>query len=466
MVRIMTLLIALLLPFTLLAQGNDEQPPDYRVQVFGYEISDDRRQIIINFGVSNIGGASDEYASVLLTDLITGDIVVIESDLVEPLSGGGDTNSDLSIAFLIEAFQSGSNQVFEVAVGVDEIESASSDTIFNNTQSISVQIPDYELVITQPDDTEAPPPPQADASTIFTIPVLDVEIDTSDPQDMRLLAGIIMSALFMLLIVYTILRLLFRRYPRFGNWQPPYATMPPLDPNSTFGRRQMWQQHAQNNIVPAPCQMGSVHARKMLQGMDNLYLSGWKVMSIRMTQYDMYGRVARSETLANGGAVNRLNRAVRRAHRISPEKLPRRVRPIARSLARSFRKKLSKRSARLPVALDIRIRGKHGEVRIVFELFECRSGQPYLLDSWEPEMTVLGKAIYESYTYTIYGQSGGESYQEYRKRLPDEIERALVDLLKTAHTQLPQQSSSTPHTTPAANTATMQAVNSADTQTP
>src|SRR5690606_21027872 len=109
-----------------------------------------------------------------------------------------------------------------------------------NTQSISVQIPDYELVITQPDDAEATPPPQVDTDTIFTIPVPDVVIDTSDPEDVGLLAGVIASALFMLVIVYMFLRLLFRRYPRFGTWQPPYATMPPVDPDSTFGRRQMW----------------------------------------------------------------------------------------------------------------------------------------------------------------------------------------------------------------------------------
>jgi len=79
-----------------------------------------------------------------------------------------------------------------------------------------------------------------------------------------------------------IIRLLLRRPPTFGNWQPPYATMPPLDPNSTYGRRQMWQQHAANNIVPSPCAMGSIHARKLLLGMDAEYLSGWKVIALRL----------------------------------------------------------------------------------------------------------------------------------------------------------------------------------------
>ena len=76
------------------------------------------------------------------------------------------------------------------------------------------------------------------------------------------------------------------------------------------------------------------------------------------------------------------------------------------------------------------LQGAHGEVRILFELYECFNGQPRLLDYWEPEMTVMGKRIYESYTYTLPGQAGGETYNAFRKRLPKEIEYALVDFVR------------------------------------
>jgi hypothetical protein len=243
-----------------------------------------------------------------------------------------------------------------------------------------------------------------------------------------ILSALAVAMLLLALILWLIARMLFRRKPSFGNWQPPYATMPSMDPNSTYGRRQLWQQHAQNNALPLPCKDGSIQARKVLLGRDGYYLSGWKIKAARLTQYDMYGRVSRSQVLAPPGMVRRLNGIARRSATLERDRIERRVRPTANRLAKQFRKKVSKRSAMLPVALDVRLQGSHGEVRILFELYQCQRGQQQQIDAWEPEMIVVGKTIQESYTFTIAGQTG-ETFYEFRKRLKTDLTRVLADML-------------------------------------
>jgi hypothetical protein len=432
MSRIVTLFLATLLlvmPLSVGAQDEDN-PPDYQVLLPSHRVSEDESEIVVTFSVYNKGGPADREATVELVDLSSGEVIATGS--IRPLGGGGDREENATVTFPVNLFPAESQQILQIAVGVGEIEPEDSATIADNYAGISVPIPDYDP------DAFAPPaaaPVEADeedaapASSVIVVPFLDAEIDLDDPEQRMIVAGIALVILLMLLIVLLILRVVFQRSPAFGNWQPPYATMPPLDPNSTYGRRQLWQQHAQNNVLPVPCKPGSIQARKVLLGMDGGYLSGWRIMALRMTQYDMYGRVSRSQVLAPRGAVRRLDRAARKAPELDRQQLSRRVRPAARALARRFRKKLNKRSAMLPVALDVRFQGTHGEVRILFELHECRQGQPDKIDHWEPEMTVLGKTIYESYTFTIYGQSGGESFREFRKRLQEDIERVLTDML-------------------------------------
>jgi hypothetical protein len=113
--------------------------------------------------------------------------------------------------------------------------------------------------------------------------------------------------------------------------------------------------------------------------------------------------------------------------------------------------------------MDVRLQGKHGEVRILFELYECQNGQPSKLDFWEPEMTVMGKIIHENYTYTLYGQSGGETFREYRKRLPDDIMHALVDMLRTPAPTTPRAAA--PDADPLASTQPVQTVDGSDDDT-
>ena len=419
-----SLIAALLLPGLAQAQQADPDvdptaPPDYRLNIFNYEYAEAEGEIIINYGIYNKGGAAQEPSIVEVFELADPN-TPIQTDELPPLGPAGDSIDNARLRLPINRFDPGSQQVLRILVTVPEEDPL---TMLDNELAISITIPDY--------DPATLPQQQTNSTNGIDIPLLGLTLDVGDPDEFAVTASIVVVVVLSLIITILVLRILFRRPPTFGNWQPPYATMPPLDPNSTYGIRQAWQPHAQNNVVPTPCYAGTVHARKVLLGMDGDYLSGWRISAVRMTQYDMYGRVARSQVLAPGGQVRRLSRLARKGSKIEADKLARRVRPVARNLAKQFRNKLNPRNAMLPLALDVRLLGTHGEVRIVFELYECRSGQPVKLDSWEPEMTVLGKTIYESYTFTIFGQAGGEQLKDFRKRLSDDIERVLVDMLRT-----------------------------------
>lgn len=433
MFRLRFVIIVLLLAFSFVLASSlaaQEAPPDYRVRIIRAEVSEN--DIIIQFGVENIGGPAETPTTVRLRDANEGNI--LDSTRIRALGGNGDTEADLQFTLPLSTFPPDTMQTLEVAVDVSEI-GENPDTSLNNLDSRPIIIPDYDAA---PDPTAAPDTPRTDApDSIIVIPILELEVDTSDPEQTRLLMGAAFTGLLMLVLVVGILRLLLRRTPSFGNWQPPYATMPPLDPNSTYGRRQLWQQHTQSNVVTRPCT--DVQACKLLLGTDGVYLSGWRITALRMTQYDMYGRITRSELLATRGLLNKLNTIIRKAHRSTREKTEHRLRPLAKSLARQFKKKVNKRSAMLPIALDVRFQGAHGEVRIIFELYGCHNSQPTLLDSWEPEMTVLGKRIYESYTYTVMGQHSGESYNDFRNRLAHDITQILLVLAPTPPASEPAQ---------------------------
>src|SRR5262249_16643112 len=91
----------------------------------------------------------------------------------------------------------------------------------------------------------------------------------------------------LLVILYLLIRVIFQRPPDMGNWQPSYVNLLPLDPNSPAGRRQQWQAHAQNNLLPPYCTEGTYEVRKRGAGSDGAYLTGGRVDAIRICQYDM-----------------------------------------------------------------------------------------------------------------------------------------------------------------------------------
>jgi hypothetical protein len=445
MSRIITILVCFclfgVLSLPVVAQ---EPPPDYSIQGTVDYAGETGAQIV--YTVFNHGGPATESTQIELINL-SGGIVLARREL-RPLGDSGDSEQG-TIPFpppqFTGDFTPGETvNVYLVVDGPGIIEEPGSGTTTNNTsRAIQVVVPGQPE--SQRPQPTTPQPEDDTGDSFFDRLSADIKdafdniIDTDDSTQSMITAGIIASGTIIFLLVWVLVRILFRRSPAFGTWQPPYATMPPLDPNSTYGRRQSWQQHAHNNALTIPCQQGTIEARKVLLGVDGRYLSGWRILAARLTQFDMYGRVSRSEVLASNRDIKRLNKAVRKSGATQHDAaIARRVRPVAKSLAKQIKKRLSRRSAMLPMALDVRFRGIHGEIRIMFELYECQNGHPHLLDRWEPEMTVMGKTIYESYTYTIHGQIGGEKYKAFRRRLAKDLELALVDLCRTVSATPPQ----------------------------
>jgi hypothetical protein len=400
-----------------------EARPDYAIRNIRERFSSDGTEAIVEFEVVNTGGAATQPASVDLALIATGE--VIDSDTLNPLPAQGQFT--ITFVFQTNLFSPGSIQSLRAAVSMNEPEVSDR----NNFGQISITFPEVTAEATAEATPEVAPIPRSSLEDVLRpINRVFANFDPSNPVHIAVAAGIGGAVLLLLLLLAIILRLLFQRTPQFGNYQPPYANTLPVDPNTTIGRRQQWQQHAQNSALPNPCVDANTLARKLLIGVDGGTLTGWRVKAIRMSQYDMYGRVARSQALASGRWVKRLDGAVRKSGSMDVERVARRVRPVAIALVKEFGKRLNQRNSMLPVALDIRFQGTHGDVRIVFELYQCQYGQWQKLDGWEPEMTVVGKTIYESYTYNLHGLSPGESLKDFRRRLADNLTAALAEMIK------------------------------------
>ncbi len=429
------IIIALILPVLLLAlpaAAQQEPSPDYAIASVNALFSSDESEVTIQVEVNNAGDTADIDATVNLVSMISGR--VIAEDTLPPLPAGATETLDFTFDTGAELFPAGSVQTLRIEVGIDEVEPLGSPTIGNNSSVISINVPQTAGQQSVSNDTETeipseePPGESSEEDTGFVIPLLDVQIDLSDPGQTVPLAGVVAVSVIMLWLLTVILRLLFNRPPSFGRWQPPYANMPPLATNTTTGKRQLWQQQAQNNAILTPCTEGAMHAVKLLRGVDGVNMSGWRIIAVRMSQYDIYGRVLRSQILGSKGLVKQLNRA---AHKnLDGEESKRRLRPVARGLTKQIKKKISKRSAMLPIALDIQFKGAHSETRIEFELYQCQQWSWHQLDHWEPEMRIISKNIYESYTYTVHGQTGNETLKEFHTRLENDVLWLLAEMVK------------------------------------
>lgn len=415
MFRALTLLLlALLLVWPAAAQP---ESPDYAVRLIRRHFTEDNRQAVVEFEVQNIGATATVPATARLVVIATGQEVATAT--VPPLQA--NEIRTVSMPFPTSLFQPGSVESLRAAVGVNEVEAAGSQTIQNNYAQISLTFPNTLPAETTPEATATPTPANA---------VEQLAQNLTDPVRTAVIVGLAGTVLILVLIIWIILRLLFRRPPDFSNWQPAYTSLFPLDPNSPAGRRQQWQSVAQNNTLPPICSEGSVHASKRLFGMDGEYLSNWRITAMRVSQYDMYGRINRSQTLTTRRLVSRLDTTARKSSRLTNEQIEKRLRPVARGLVGSLRKRLNNRNAMLPIALDLRFQGRHGEVRILFELYQCQQGQWELLDQWEPEMSISGKTINEGFTYTFYGQRPNETMKTFTQRLQDDIARTLAEMIR------------------------------------
>jgi len=401
------------------------QPRDYAIISMERSFSDDGTELIIDVTIENQGGDALNESIINLSLIDEADERIIATEPLQLASGEAITQRFI---FNLSDFPLGSVQVFQVAAGIDLYELAGTELAENNTMTISVEIPQSgRFVSTETADFVIP---FLEIPVVFEAEAVIIGDATVPHSQLLLLGGAALIVLLLLGLFIWMLRLILSKPPRFENWQPPYAGVPHLDPNSTSGRRQAWQGHAQNGSVLAVCSEGNLHPTKLLFGRDGFSMEHWEITAIRLSQYDMYGRVARSQTVAPKSILKQLNQAVRKRDSRTPEVQQKHMRQIARGLVKVFRKKIDKRSAMLPVAMDIRFMGRHGEVRIMFELYQCQNGHWQLIDNWEPEMTVIGRTIQENYTYTIHGMSGGETIKTYQSRLQDDITWLLGEMLR------------------------------------
>jgi len=426
-------LIGILVSFFILgtigivAQESQPNVRDYVITSVDRSFSDDGAELYLDVSIENQGSdaLSESDLNVILLDGEEERIIASE-----PLQLNADEPITQRFILRVEDFSPGSVQVFQIEAGIDLYELDGSPLAEDNIAQISVEIP------ASGGRGSAANFPDAD----FVIPVVNIPITFGDGEtiigdttltntELALYAGGVVLAIVVLGIILLVIRLLFRKPPRFEAWQPPYAGVPHIDPNSTSGRRQAWQGHAQNGSILAACSDNSLHPIKLLMSMDQMSLDGWQITAMRLSQYDMYGRVARSQVIAAQKTIKLINRAIQRRGN-KPDAHIKPLRSATRQLIKPLRKNLDKRNAMLPIAMDVRFAGRHGEVRILFELYQCQGKQWQLIDSWEPEMTVIGRNIQESYTYTIHGMGAGEDLKSYRSRLEDDLLWLLTEMLR------------------------------------
>ncbi len=420
--------------------GQAQRPPDYAVRSIRTEFSQGGARIAVVFDVVNDGGAASAQATARVLDATRTQIG--DSAIVAPLPEFGSQTVRIEFPTYLFANQAGRTVSLTASVGIGEIEAEGSDFVENNTARISVQIPD--LAAQPPTGEDTAPAIDAEAQAVdqggingFIQSVLsggNTELFGTPVNSRLIVIGVVIAFFVVLILIWVatmIVRLLFSQTPIFPNWQPPYTTATYLDPNSLAGRRSLWQPHAQSDTLPIPCYPGTFSARKVLTDMNAQKLGGWQVVGIRLNQYDMYGRVSRSQVIGAPRMVKKLNGLARRSTRLTVKAAERQTRGIARELSRDFRKKLNKRAAMLPIALDVRLDGRHGGVRITFELHQCAGDSYQPVDSWQPEMVVTtqGGIIHENFTYILTGQQQGEKRGVFLKRLRDDIARTLAALI-------------------------------------
>jgi hypothetical protein len=439
------LLTIIFLTWGLTALAQDA--PDYTVFSTAPILADDGVTLETELSVFNGGAAATEAAVLELR--VFGEDTVLASDEVPPLAA--NASASIALEFPLEDLGTdvgGQQVVLEIRLSSDEIDPVQRLIEFEAPESTGSTSGGAVATPSTPNTEATPVRDETTADNLVTeetpvtgIPFigdartqleswlsgLPFEVDLDNPFHASALAGVVLVLAILFWLLTVIMRLLFTSPPSFPNNPPPYANMPQLHPESLGGRRQMWQHVAQHGSMLADNVEGNLHVRKVLMGTDGRRYSGWKVVGIRASQYDTYGRVARTQVIARNPLLKRLSRATERSDSLDTQSARRRVRPVANEMARRLARKINRRSGSLPIAMDVKFRGPHGEVAIQFVLYQYQLGSWRQLDSWSPEMTVSGKAIYETYTFTIFGLQDGERMGQFRKRLREDMTTMLTE---------------------------------------
>ncbi|MBZ0297515.1 MAG: hypothetical protein K8L99_33465 [Anaerolineae bacterium] len=404
--RWLSILLICILSVTALAQAQQDSP-GYVIRDINREFTPDNRELRVQFDVLNLSSADSSALTVSLVD--TASNTILAQQEVRALN----INERATVPFIVptSALQPGpQNLRIVLAAGDQQLAFA----------SVGVTVPE---VAATPAATVTPTPGPAGSFEI-----LSVTVDLANPLHVLGLAGIVLAALLLLVVLILLIRVILHREPRLTGWQPPYISTPQVDPSSQTARRQGWQVHAQNDLPPPSTgSEGAVHIRKLVANVEGL--DDWRIKGIRLVLYDQYGRVHRTETAIGSRYLRRLNRAAQLTPGEPAEQTLKRVRPAAKALVNHFRGKLTNRSAMLPVAMDIRLQGKQGDVHIMMELFMFQQGHWQLLDRWEPEVMVPTGLIEENLTYSLYGMRSEETMRAFTQRLQTDVARTLAQLL-------------------------------------
>jgi hypothetical protein len=427
-------------------------PRDYAVDVPQPQTAADGRMTII-VNVTNRGGDGVTPTFVRVYD--TESETIISQGELPPLPAG--QSQRLQFTLSPADYAPRTRLSLRVEAGLDPFEIKGTPIAANNVQFLDVPLvggfqpnpTSAPTTASQGGSTSAPeaasaPPLVETTSGGIRLNLLGNSYDFSQ-QDLLIAGLVALGVLLVLWVLSIIIRLLTRRPPTFPLWQAPYATVPMLDPNSVEGRRQAWQLHAQNGLILAANRDGALHPVKQLIGTDGHSLANWQVTAMRISQYDNYGRVARSQVIARPALVKQFNRLLKRRLKADDAALQRQVMKIARPLVRQVMRNISNKNAFLPIALDIRWSGKHGEVRILFELYQYQSGAWYRIDQWEPMMAIASRTLQENYTFTIHGMAANENLRSYATRLQEDLAWLLVE---TVRVRQPQQQSRPSYSVP------------------
>ncbi|HYO88154.1 MAG TPA: hypothetical protein VER79_05865 [Candidatus Limnocylindrales bacterium] len=412
----------LLTAFGLPAAAQTATPPNYLIRSLSCGI--ESGQVVVRFDVNNLGGVAQETA-VAATGLATGGVLAAQD--VRPLGPGESQPVQLRFPSNVAS----GRLSLRSTVTLSEADSGAGPARVE-TASCTVQI-------AQVQPTAIPLPTAPPASGEIVLPG-DIVLST------EAIAGAVIAlccvGLAVIGLVVLTARLLGRSGPVFPIWQPPYVPPAMLNPSTQAGARAGWQEHAASDALPSPCLPMDHAARKVLMGMEGIKLRNWRIAALRASQYDMYGRIGRTEVIATPRLVKHLNRQMDKAQfqpgktPRSPETIVKALRPFAAWLANRLIQRID-RTPSLPIALDLRLTGDHGTVRILFELYTCTNGAWQITDAWEPEMMLRSGVIGENFSYTFYGRQADEPKRAFRRRLREEVAQRLGMMIAQPRPQPP-----------------------------
>ena len=427
----LTLLVCLFcVPIASTAQAT---PRDYSISPPRVSFTPDNGAAVIHFSITNQGGDARDPAQIVISEYQSGRVEIIEP--LPPLAA--NQTQEFSIQLPLTNLSGDGIISFKIEAGIDEYELTNSPIARDNSQLFHIDRsePGASGGNIGASDSAIP----ADARSGLHIPIVNLRIifledgiqlneSRNSGGDILRALGLLALALICLWLLSLILRLIFRRPPRFDVWQPPYATGNWHEPNSAEGRRLSWQFHAQNSSLGAPSAPDQLTVIKRLLNQQGVILGGWKIKAMRTVQYDVYGRINRTEVVMPGKLISQLNRIARRAPGYANQELQKAIAPVAKRLGKKALGPVEKQNLMLPLALDIRFEGSAGEVRIQFELHHFRDSAWHLIDQWAPELGQTGENVPEQFTYTLNGQLSGESKKEFKRRLAEDLAQLLAGL--------------------------------------